>query len=188
MNTLIAVAIIVIVILVIIVSIRNGLIARRNGVEMAKGSLDAMLKKRYDLIPNLIATVQQYSTYEADTLSRITQLRTKGMQGNLTANEQAEVDTQYQALGKNFLALAENYPDLKASENYLELQGSLNETEEQIAAARRTYNAAINSHNNGVEQFPGSMFASGMGMVRKEMPTITTTESQNIDVKKLFNS
>ncbi len=188
MGVLIGILVVVVIGFLLVMSIRNGLIGARNGVEFAKGSLDAMLKKRYDLIPNLIATVKEYSKYEESTLTRIVELRSKGMQGNMTDTEMQEFNSKYNALGKSFMALAENYPDLKASQNYLQLQGTLNETEEQIAAARRSYNAAINNYNNKIEMFPGNMFASGMGMQRMATPTITTEESQNVDVKKLFNS
>jgi LemA protein len=188
MGILIAVLIIGGIIALFIISIKNGLIGARNGVTFAKGSLDAMLKKRFDLIPNLIATVKEYSKYEEGTLTKITELRTKGMTSNLSADEQKEFNSHYTTLGRNFLALSENYPDLKASANYIELQKSLNENEEQIAAARRTYNAAINHFNNKIQMFPGSMFANNMQMFTMETPTITSEESQNIDVKKLFNS
>jgi LemA protein len=185
---MIPVIIALVIIALIVILTRNGMIAARNGIENAKGGLDAMLKKRYDLIPNLISTVQQHSKYESDTLARLVELRSKGMNGALTANEQQEFSNQYNTLGKSFLALSENYPALMASESYLELQGSLNENEEQIAAARRTYNAAINVYNNRIQQFPGSLFASGMQMYKVDTPTISENESKNVNVKDLFNS
>jgi LemA protein len=188
MGILIAVLIIGAIIALFIISTKNGLIGARNGVTFAKGGLDAMLKKRFDLIPNLISTVQEYSKYEEGTLTKITELRSKGMGGNLSTEEQKEFNTQYATLGRNFLALSENYPDLKASANYIELQKSLNENEEQIAASRRTYNAAINHFNNKIQMFPGSMFAGGMQMFTMDTPTITNEEGQNVDVKKLFNN
>jgi LemA protein len=179
---------IIIFIVIFYISTKNGLIGAKNALEMAKGSWDAMLKKRYDLIPNLVATVKQYSTYEEKTLTRITELRAKGMSGTATDTEQAELNKQFGVLGRSFMALSENYPDLKASSQYTALQGSLNETEEQIAAARRSYNAAITAYNNKIEMFPGSLFAPGMGLMRMAVPTITEEETRNVDVKQLFNS
>jgi LemA protein len=179
---------IIVFIIIFYISTKNGLIGAKNSLELAKGSWDAMLKKRYDLIPNLVATVKQYSTYEENTLTRITELRAKGMSGTATDTEQSELNKQFGVLGRSFMALSENYPDLKASSQYTALQGSLNETEEQIAAARRSYNAAITAYNNKIEMFPGSLFASGMGLSRMAVPTITEEETRNVDVKQLFNS
>ncbi len=185
---MIFVIIALVLIVIIVIATRNGLIAARNGIENAKGGLDAMLKKRFDLIPNLISTVQQHSKYESETLSRLVNLRSKGMSGTLTDDETKEFNTGYAALGRNFMALSENYPTLTASESYIDLQRSLNENEEQISAARRTYNAAINVYNNRIQQFPGSLFASGMQMFKVEIPTISAEESKNVNVKDLFNS
>lgn len=185
---LIIIVAVLLFIAIFVIATRNGLIGARNNVAFAKGSVDTMLKKRYDLIPNLVATVKQYGQYEENVLTRITELRSKAIGGTLAAAEQAELNSGFSALGKSFVALSENYPELRASENYQQLQRTLNETEEQIAAARRSHNAAITHYNDKIQMFPGSLFAGGMQMFPQEVPTITETEAAPVDVKKLFAS
>lgn len=143
------------------IGLYNGLVARRNGVENAFASLDATLQKRYDLIPNLVETVKGYASHERETLEKLTQLRGEALQSSsrdLRTHEKASV-----AL-RQILALAESYPDLKASANFLHLQKSLNEIEEQISASRRAFNAAVTEYNNAVQTFPSSIIASSMNL------------------------
>ena len=150
--------------LLIYLGLYNGLVARRNGVENAFASLDATLQKRYDLIPNLVETVKGYATHERETLEQLAQLRgealhsSQGASGDLRAHEKVGV-----AL-RGVLALAESYPQLKASANFLHLQKSLNEVEEQISASRRAFNAAVTEYNNAVQSFPSSVVADSMGL------------------------
>ena len=118
----------------------NTLTRKRNNVDNAFGSIDVMLKKRFDLIPNLVATVQQYAKHEEETFTKITNLRTKSYD-SLTAEEKADFDKTFTAAKNNFFMVAENYPALRSSENFMQLQKTLNETEEQLSASRRTYNA-----------------------------------------------
>jgi LemA protein len=166
----------------------NGLIARRNAVENAFASIDTMLKKRYDLIPNLVATVKEYAKHESSTLEKITSLRAKAMSGNISSEEAVELNNQItQSLGGIMVAV-ESYPELKANENFMQLQRSLNETEEQISASRRAFNAAVTDYNNAVEMFPTNILAGMMSFKRRTLFEIPETERQNIDVKNLFNS
>lgn len=131
----------------------NTLTRKRNNVDNAFGSIDVMLKKRFDLIPNLVATVQQYAKHEEETFTKITNLRTKSYD-SLTAEEKADFDKTFTAAKNNFFMVAENYPALRSSENFMQLQKTLNETEEQLSASRRTYNAAVTDYNNSVMTFP----------------------------------
>ena len=150
-----------VVLLSFYVGLRNGLVARRNGVENAFASLDATLQKRYDLIPNLVETVKGYESHEHETLETLAQLRGEALQsasGDLRTHEKVGV-----AL-RGVLALAESYPQLQASTNFLHLQKSLNEVEEQISASRRAFNAAVTEYNNAVQSFPSSIIASSMDL------------------------
>ena len=160
MTTYILIAVPV-VLLLIYLGLYNGLVARRNGVENAFASLDATLQKRYDLIPNLVETVKGYATHERETLESLAQLRGEALQSSsrdLRTHEKVGV-----AL-RGVLALAESYPQLKASANFLHLQKSLNEVEEQISASRRAFNAAVTEYNNAVQSFPSSVVADSMGL------------------------
>lgn len=171
---------------IIIISLKNRLIGLKNKVEYANGAVDAMFKQRYDLIPNLVATVKQYMQHESSLLERLVQLRTQAQTPGITDKEKNELNGQIDQAIKSFNISVENYPDLKASEQFSRLQASLNECEGQLAAARRTYNATVMDYNNAIEMFPTSIFASQMNYQRKEMITATQTEQQNPNVGNLF--
>lgn len=170
----------------IIIGMYNGLIRRRNEVDNAFGGMDVQLKKRYDLIPNLVATVKQYAAHEKELLTKVTEMRAKATSGNLGTDEKVALDNQISAGMKSIMVAVENYPDLKANENFMNLQRTLNEVESQISAARRTYNAVITDYNNGIQSFPQTLIAGMMNMVKKEVFVIPETERQNVDVKGLF--
>lgn len=184
---LIIILVVVVVLLLIIASMYNGLINKRNQVENVFGSMDAMLKKRYDLIPNLVASAKEYMKHESGVLSRITELRSRAMDSNLTSNEKVEINNELSKALSGIRIAVENYPDLKANQNFLQLQASLNEVEEQISAARRAFNASVTDYNNSVEMFPSNIMASIMGLKRKQVFVIEETERQNVSVKNLFN-
>lgn len=182
------IAIIVTVVLaVIFFLIYNGLVGKKNAVENAFASIDAICKKRYDLIPNLVATVKQYMQHEADVLTEVTELRAKATSGNLSEDEQVAVNNQLGAgLGRIMVAV-EAYPDLKASDNFQHLQRTLNEVEEQLSAARRAYNAAVTDFNNAVEMFPTNIVASMMHYSRRQLFEASAVERENVSVGNLFN-
>lgn len=177
---------VIILVLIIIVSIYNRLIGLKNKVEYANGAVDAMFKQRYDLIPNLVATVKQYMQHESALLEKLVQLRSQSQTPNLSGQEKEALNEQIDKTIKSFNVTVENYPNLKASEQFTMLQASLNECEGQLAAARRTYNAAVMNYNNAIEMFPSSIFASMMKYQRKEMIKASTTEQQNPNVGNLF--
>lgn len=175
-------------ILLIIVLLYNSLIARKNAVGNAFGAIDAMLKKRYDLLPNLVETVKQYMNYERDTLTRVTELRGKVIDPKLPSDQKIQLENQINTAMRGIMVQVENYPELKANQNFMQLQGSWNEIEEQISAARRAYNAAVNSYNNACEQFPTNIMA---GMMNYQLKTYLETpeeERKNISAKDLFSS
>lgn len=179
---------VVLLILIIIISMYNGLINKRNQVDNIFGSLDAMLKKRYDLIPNLIASVQEYMKHEKGTLTQLTEIRAKAMSANISNDEKVALNNEMNKILGAIKLSVENYPDLKASQNFIELQGSLNEVEEQISAARRAFNAVVTEYNNAVQMFPSNIMASIMGLKSKQVFVIDESERKNVDVKSLFNN
>ena len=145
----------------VLVVLFNTLIGRKNQVEFAFASVDAQLKKRFDLIPNLVSSCEKYMGYEEKLLKDITETRSKVMQGG--RDEQIALDATISSQLRSVFALAENYPDLKAAETFTFLQRSLNEVEEQLAASRRAFNAAVTEYNNAVKMFPTSVAAAIMG-------------------------
>lgn len=167
--------------------IYNTLIRKRNEVENAFGGMDVQLKKRYDLIPNLVATVKQYATHERELFEKITEMRGKAMGGTLNTNEKVALDNEISAGMRSIMVAVENYPDLKANESFMNLQRNLTEVESQISAARRTYNAVITDFNNAIQTFPSSIIAGMMKLSAKEVFMINETERENVDVKTLFN-
>ncbi|MBC8045297.1 MAG: LemA family protein [Fimbriimonadaceae bacterium] len=174
--------------LLIGIGLYNTLISRKNNVENAFGTIDAMLKKRFDLIPNLVETVKQYMNYEKDTLSKIVELR-NSIQSNPTmpAEERIGIENQLTAQLSQLRIAVENYPDLKANQNFIQLQATWTEIEEQISAARRTYNAAVTAYNNAVQMFPTNIFAGMMNYKTMEVLKIEEAERKNISAKDLFN-
>jgi LemA protein len=155
----------------------NTVVARKNQVENAFGAIEAQLKRRRDLVPNLVEAVKQYMTHERDLLERLTQLREWA--------ERSEGAEHLKAL-RQFWARLEAYPDLKASKNFLQLQAALTETEESIAAARRFYNQAVTDYNNVLEQIPFAFIARTMGLTRKPVFTIPEEERSIPDLGELF--
>jgi LemA protein len=151
----------------VLIIIYNNLIQKKNAIDNAYFSMDVMLKKRYDLIPQLVETVRGYMTHEKEVLTQLTELRQKVIVENLNTNDKVELDNKINAVLQNVFASFENYPQLKASENFLKLQGAITEAEEQLAASRRFYNAAVNDYHNGIEMFPSSLVASWMGLKHK---------------------
>lgn len=187
MNTTFFITISIIAIIVIsLISIYNGLIRRRNEVENAFGGMDAQLKKRYDLIPNLISSVKQYVNHERETLNNLTSLRTSALNSGLTMNEKVDIDNKISDGIKRIFLSVENYPDLKASETFVHLQKSLVEIESQISAARRTFNAVVTDYNNGIQEFPNSILANKMNMAKKAVFEIPKVERENFDIDKMF--
>ena len=156
--TLIVLAV-VIVVLVVSVLIYNGLVRRRNQVDNAWSKIDVQLKRRYDLIPNLVETVKGYASHERGTLEAVTEARAQAIGAQGPADQAAAENVLTGAL-KSLFAVAESYPDLRASQNFLELQQELSATEDRAAYARQYYNDAVLTYNNAVTTVPQSIFAA----------------------------
>ncbi|MCL2687268.1 MAG: LemA family protein [Methanobrevibacter sp.] len=153
------IGIVVIVILAIIVGIYNGLVGARNKVKNAWSQIDVQLKRRIDLIPNLIETVKGYAGHEKGVFTDITEARS-GLMKATSVKEVEAVNNQITSALKTLFAVAENYPDLKASHNFQDLQNKLSETEDKIAYSRQFYNDSVLMYNNKCQMFPSNIFAS----------------------------
>ena len=184
---MVVIGVIIIFIVLFVVLMYNSLVDKKNQVENAFGGMDVQLKKRYDLIPNLISSVKTYMKHESDTLTEITELRTKALSGGLSNDDKVNLDNKLTSKLGGIMVAVENYPDLKASENFNQLQRSLNEVEEQISASRRSYNASVTSYNNSVEMFPTNILAGIMKMQHKNVFEIPETQRENVNVGELFN-
>jgi LemA protein len=157
--TLIVVAVVVVVLLVVSVLMYNGLVRRRNQVDNAWSQIDVQLKRRYDLIPNLVETVKGYAGHERGTLEAVTEARTAAITAQ-GPGEQANAENVLTGALKSLFAVAESYPDLRASQNFLELQQELSATEDRAAYARQYYNDTVLTYNNAVTTVPQSIFAA----------------------------
>ncbi len=176
------------VIALIIILMYNSLIAKKNQVDNIFGGIDATLKKRFDLIPNLISSVKEYMTHEKELLTKVTELRAQGMKPNLSEDQKVALDAKMTSALGSIMISVENYPELKANDNIMNLQRTLNEVESQIAAARRAYNQAVTDYNNAIEMFPTNYMASYMKLYKKEVFVINENERNNVNVKELFNA
>jgi LemA protein len=166
----------------------NRLISKKNEVQNALGGLDVQLKKRYDLIPNLVAAVQQYLKHEASTFEKIVQLRTQLLNKNVSLQDKQELNTEISHKLSALLVQIENYPQLTSNTNFINLQNTLTNVEDDISAARRFYNTAVTDYNDAIEQFPSNLFAKMMKLQRKEVFTLPENERKNISVKSLFSN
>jgi len=156
-----SIGIVAIVLLTAFILIYNKLVRIKNLVNEAWSGIDVQLKRRYDLIPNLVATVKGYSSHEANTLERVTQLRTIAMRAT-SISEKTDAENNLTTSLKSLFAVAENYPDLKASHNFANLQTELSNIEEQLQLARRYYNAVTRDYNSSIQVFPNNLIANFM--------------------------
>ena len=175
-----------IIIVAVLVLLYNFLISKKNQVENIYASVDTLLKKRFDLIPSLIATVQEAMKHEKSTFEEITALRSSAMKPDISSDEMAGFDKKLSSLLGSIMVAVEDYPELKANENTLNLQHSLNEIEEQLSAARRAYNQSVTDYNNAIEMFPTNIMANYMRYSRKQVFSIIESEKKNPNVKELF--
>ncbi|MDO5810948.1 MAG: LemA family protein [Methanobrevibacter sp.] len=160
MDILLTVVLVILVIFVIVTFIHmyNNLIGLRNRVQNSYAQIDVQLKRRNDLIPNLVETVKGYASHEKGVLEEVTQART-GVMNATTVEETSAADNQLTGALKTLFAVAENYPDLKANSNFQQLQSELTDTEDKISYARQFYNDVVLKYNNACQQFPSSMLA-----------------------------
>lgn len=165
--TLIVIAVVVVVLVGWAVATYNGLIQLRNRVDNSLGQIEVQLKRRLDLIPNIVETVKGYAAHEKGTLEAVVAARNAGL-GASTPGEQAAADNLLTGALRQLFALAEAYPELKANQNFLELQGQLEEAENKVAISRQIYNDTVLSYNNKVQMVPSNIVASLTGFKVRE--------------------
>ena len=149
---------IVVVIIIALIAIYNSLVTLRLRVKNAWSQIDVQLQRRFDLIPNLVETVKGYMEHESEVLTKVSELRSSWANAK-TVDEKAKLDNQLSESLKTIMAVAENYPDLKANQNFAELQTELTNTENKISYSRQFYNDAVLMYNNKCEQFPSNIIA-----------------------------
>lgn len=154
-------------IIVALIGIYNILIRRRTHVEEAWSDIEVQMKRRYDLIPNVVETVKGYATHEKNVLESVTNARTQAM-GAKNPHEQLQAENALSSTLKTLFAVAENYPDLKANANFLDLQRELADTENKIQSARRFYNTMVRDLNTMIQSFPSNIIANMFGFTKKE--------------------
>ncbi|MFH1187737.1 MAG: LemA family protein [bacterium] len=171
------------IIILWLVAVYNGLIKLKNRTDEAWSDIDVQLKRRYDLIPNLIETVKGYAAHEQGTLEKVIQARNQAMQAGGTA-EKAKAENELSQTLKSIFALSESYPDLKANQNFAKLQDELSDTENKIQAARRFYNGNVRDFNIKIEVFPNNIIANSLKFTKKEFFEIENQEERkNVEVK-----
>ena len=173
---------IIVIVAIWAVAIYNGLITLKNRVDEAWSDIDVQLKRRYDLIPNLVNTVKGYATHEKEVFEKVTQARSNAM-GAGTTQGKAQAENMLSDTLKSLFAVAEAYPDLKANQNFLELQRELTDTEDKIQASRRFYNGNVRDFNTKIEVFPNNIFARIMKFVRREFFEAAEGEKENVKVE-----
>src|SRR3989440_3184726 len=164
---LIIILVIVALLVILVIGAFNGLVRLRNRIDNAWSQIDVQLKRRYDLIPNLVETVKGYAAHERQTFEAVTAARANAINAQGPA-QQAQAENMLSGALKSLFAVAEAYPELKANQNFLELQEELTATEGRIAYARQFYNDSVLTYNNSVQTFPGNLFAGMFNFDRRE--------------------
>lgn len=161
----------------------NGLITLRNRVDEAWSDIDVQLKRRYDLIPNLVNTVKGYATHEGQTLEKVIAARNAAMSAT-NPHAKAEAENALSGTLKSLFALSESYPDLKANQNFLSLQNELTDTENKILASRRFYNGNVRDFNTKLQVFPTNIIANALGFTKRDFFEVDAEEERkNVEVK-----
>ena len=166
--------------IIIIVGMYNGLINAKNTVDESWSDVDTELKRRYNLIPNLVNTVKGYATHEQETLDAVIQARNSAMAATGSPDTQVGPENMLTGALRQMFALAESYPDLKANTNFINLQDELANTEDRIQAARRFYNSNVRNLNNKIEMFPSNMIAGMMNLEQREFFEIEEPEMREV--------
>ena len=182
--TWIILGVLALIVIFVIVSY-NGLVKNRMQTKEAWSQIDVQLKRRYDLLPNLVATAKEYMSHERSLLERIVTLRESAKLAH-TTSEKFQLNNEISGLLRNLQVRLENYPDLKANQNLMQIQTVLSDVEEQISAARRTYNSAVEEYNNAVEMFPSNLIASLFNFQKGTFFDIPQNEAEVPNVGNLF--
>ena len=181
-SVLTIIIIVVAVIILAIIFLYNSLIRLKNEVNNSFSQIDVQLKRRNDLIPNLVQTVKGYMKHEKGVLESVTKARTSIMKAS-TIQQKAKASNQISEALKTIFAVSENYPNLKANENFLQLQEELTGTENKVSYSRQHYNDIVMKFNNKIQVFPNNFLANTLGFKEKELFTATESERKNIKVQ-----
>lgn len=168
---------IVVILVIAIISMYNDLVSRRVKVDNAWSQIDVQLQRRFDLIPNFVETVKGYAAHESETFEKITELRTSWANAQ-TVTEKAELDNQLSGALKTIMAVSENYPDLKANQNFSELSEELRNTENKISFSRQFYNDSVTRYNTKLELFPSNLVAGMFNFQKKELFAAESDEAR----------
>lgn len=187
MNSGIIILIVIGILFLSVIAIYNRLVSLRNMARNAFANIDVMLKKRYDLIPNLVQAAKGYMKHEQETLEKITALRAQAMAPNVSDDQKVSLNNMISKALGNIMVSVEAYPELKASDNFLHLQRSMAEIEEQLSASRRSYNMSVTEFNNKIEMFPSNIIANMFKFERKPLFEATPTEKDVVDTGALLN-
>lgn len=177
--------IIIAVLVILVISMYNSLVRLRQKVKNSWSQIDVQLQRRFDLIPNLVETVKGYMTHENDVLTKVAELRTSWANAGTVA-EKANLDNQLSGALKTIMAVSESYPDLKANQNFSELQQELQNTENKISFSRQFYNDSVTMYNTKLEVFPSNIIASMFGFKAEEFFKVESEEARK-NVKVDFN-
>ncbi len=174
----IIILVIIIILAIVFIALYNNLVKLRQRVQNAWAQVDVQLKRRYDLIPNLVNTVKGYATHEQGTFEKITQARAAAISANTVADQAQAENTLTESL-KSLFAVAEAYPELKANTNFIQLQTELSDTENKIAYARQFYNDIVQKFNTAIQVFPANLFAGMMGFKITDYFAIEEVQEKN---------
>jgi LemA protein len=164
---IIIIAVLVVVLVLILIGVNNSMVGARNRCDEAWSGIDVQLKRRHDLVPNLVETVKGYASHEREVFEKVTAARAEATKAHTPA-ESARKEGQLTAALTDLRAVAENYPELRATENFQKLQNELTEIEDEIQASRRIYNSNVQAYNTKIQVFPNSMIANARGFTAKE--------------------
>ena len=179
MSSLEIIILIVVIVVLYVVFAYNRLIKLKNNIQNAFADIDVQMKMRFDLIENLVSTVKWYAVHEKTTLETLTQARTNFMNAS-SQNDKIKADDMVSWALKSLFAVAENYPDLKANQNFIQLQTELADIENKIAATRRFFNSTTNEYNSSVQSFPTQIIANMFGFKQKEFFAITDQKEKAV--------
>lgn len=182
MSISIGLLVVVVAIALWVVAAYNGFVKRNKQTEEAWADIDVQLKRRHDLIPNLVETVKGYAAHESGTLEKVIQARNMAMNAK-GREEMGKAENMLTDSLKSIFALSESYPDLKANQNFLKLQDELSDTENKIQASRRFYNGNVRDLNTALEMFPGNVIAKSFGFTSREFFEAEAAEKENVAVK-----
>ena len=176
---------IVVIIIIAVISIYNRLVQLNVRTDEAWSDIDVQMKRRYDLIPNLVETVKGYATHEKSVFEDVTKARAEAL-GAQNVSDKSKAENQLEGALKSIFAVAEAYPELKANENFAKLQSDLTDTEDKIQAARRFYNSNVREMNIAIQTFPSNLFATAFGFKKRDLFELTSTaetEPVKVDFK-----